>query len=179
MLQLTPEAMDLVIAGFGDRPGIVYQSTASMAPTPSPRKWLRAIGHPWEAISLALFTAIHRITSDCDARYPCAHVSPTVTASDPAEMMLAAASGTSPDPRANDGIVPIRSQLWGTLVWAGLGDHLDVLGHYHDADQHEDNPELRHHDWLTSGSSFSHAQFDVLMDAIALGMLKASPGSGP
>ena len=68
--------------------------------------------------------------------------------------------------------MPVRSQLWGTLAWAGLADHLDVLGHYHDG-AHEKSPELRHHDWLTSGSSFEAPQFAQLMDAIARGMLDA------
>ena len=180
MLQLTPEAMDLMIAGFDDRAGVTYQSTVSMAPTPALGKWIRTLGHPWQAISLALFTAIHRITSHYDERYPCALVSPLVggaNVSAPTEAMLAAALGASPDLQANDGVVPLRSQLWGTLVWAGLGDHLDVLGHYRD-DQNEQRAELRHHDWLTSGSSFDRVQFDALMDAIANGMLKASGISG-
>jgi len=58
-------------------------------------------------------------------------------------------------------------------VWAGLGDHLDVLGHYRD-DRREVPDELRHRDWLTSGSSFGHAHFDALMDAVVTGMLKAA-----
>jgi hypothetical protein len=86
--------------------------------------------------------------------------------------MLARALGFSPDFCANDGVVPIRSQLWGNLVWAGLGDHLDVLGHYRD-DRQEKSVKLRHHDWLTSGSSFDSTNFDALMDAVAKGMLKA------
>jgi hypothetical protein len=57
-------------------------------------------------------------------------------------------------------------------VWTGLGDHLDVLGHYDDATP-EEKLEQRHHDWLTSGSKFDDAHFDSLMDAIAAGMLKA------
>lgn len=176
MLQLTPESMDLMVAGFEDRSGVAYQSTASMAPTPSVRKWLRMLGHPAQALSLALFTAIHRITSRHDKRYPCALVSPSVagtTDTDRNEALLVAALGEPPDLAANDGVVPIRSQLWGTLVWAGLADHLDVLGHYHDP-WHGEPTELRHHDWLTSGSSFDHTQFDTLMDAIASGMLKAA-----
>jgi pimeloyl-ACP methyl ester carboxylesterase len=62
MLQLSPEAMDLFVAGFEDRPGVAYQSTASMAPTPTPGKWVRTLGHPWRAVSLALFTTLHGIT---------------------------------------------------------------------------------------------------------------------
>jgi triacylglycerol lipase len=175
MLQLSPEAMDLVVAGFEDRPGVVYQSTASMAPTPSARKWTETFGHPWEAISLALFTALHGITARYDPRYPCATLPADPTrgpsSSDEAtEAVLARGLGASPDLRANDGCVPIRSQLWGTLAWAGFGDHLDVLGHYRDATP-EESPELRHHDWLTSGSRFDDVQFEALMDAIATGML--------
>lgn len=171
MLQLAPEAMDLMAAGFHDRPGVAYQSTVSMSPTPTPSHWLRMIGHPAQAVSLALFTALHRITSRVGERYPCARTVATIV--DPTESMLVSAFGASLDPHANDGVVPIRSQLWGTLVWAGLADHLDVLGHYHDG-EHEQRTELRHHDWMTSGSSFGRPQFDALMDAIANGMLNVS-----
>jgi hypothetical protein len=81
--------------------------------------------------------------------------------------------GTSPDLHANDGIVPIRSQIWGRLAWAGLGDHLDVLGHYDDKTP-EKEVALRHHDWLTSGSAFDDAAFNALIDAVAKGMLGAA-----
>lgn len=58
-------------------------------------------------------------------------------------------------------------------MWSGLGDHLDVLGHFLD-DRLEEPPESRHYDWLTSGSGFRRPHFEVLMDAIAGGMLKAA-----
>ncbi len=177
MVQLSPEAMDLMVAGFEDRPGVWYQCTASMAPTPSPRKWLGTIGHPLHAASLSLFTALHEITSPHDPRYPCAaspHPDAGVGSSDAAaEALLVRALGASPDLLANDGCVPIRSQLWGTLAWAGFGDHLDVLGHYRD-ETPEERIEWRHHDWLTSGSQFDDASFEGLMDAVAAGILKAT-----
>ena len=165
MLQLSPESMDLVAAGFEDRPGVRYQSTASMSPAPTPRRWLRTIGHPLRAVSLSMFYALHRLTANTDERYPChggLHA--------PYEGQVAQAFGRVPALSDNDGVVPFRSQLWGTLVWTGLGDHLDVLGHYRD-DREDEPRETRHHDWLTSGSEFSHAQFAGLMDAVATGML--------
>lgn len=168
MLQISPEAMDLTVAGFEDRLGVDYQSTASMAPTPSPGKWVRTIGHPWRALSLALFTALHGITSRYDDRYPCA----AAQTGKRTEAMLVRALGFAPDLSANDGAVPIRSQLWGALVWAGLGDHLDVLGHYRD-DRKGKLVTLRHRDWLTSGSSFDSTNFASLMDAVTNGMLKS------
>jgi triacylglycerol lipase len=182
MLQLSPEAMDLMVAGFEDRPGVAYQSTASMAPTPSPGKWIHTVGHPWRAVSQALFTVLHGITAHGDQRYPCASMRPdpdggTAWAGEETEATLLRAFGAVPDAKANDGVAPLRSQLWGTLVWSGLADHLDVLGHYRD--ERADGPvELRHHDWLTSGSSFGSTQFDALMDAVATGMLKAAGTAG-
>lgn len=169
MLQISPEAMDLTSAGFEDRAGVVYQCTASMAPPPSSGNWARTLGHPWRAASLALFTALHVITSHPNHRYRCA----AARTDKNIEAALAKAFGIAPDFESNDGIVPIRSQLWGDLVWAGLGDHLDVLGHYRD-DRPEKGARLRHHDWLTSGSAFNTRNFNDLMDAVAKGMLKAS-----
>ncbi len=176
MLQLSPEAMDLVVAGMGDRPGVAYQSTASMAVRPGPRRWIEAGLHPWRAVSLSLFFALQRITAAHHPHYPCAAMRETTAWSGEAnEAILARALGESPPLSANDGIVPIRSQLWGRVVWAGLGDHLDVLGHYRDtASGDELAPELRHRDWLTSGADFGARQFGALVDAIAGGMLAAA-----
>lgn len=185
MTQLSPEAMDLMIAGFEDRSDVTYQSTASMSPGASPMKWVRTLTHPFQTASLALFTALHAITSSFDERYPCGAIPADprgkgdgasgpegVTGTDETEAVLLRAFGKSPDLHANDGCVPVRSQLWGSVVWAGLADHLDVLGHYRD-DSPDVQASARHHDWLTSGSNFDDVQFEALMDAIASGMLEA------
>jgi triacylglycerol lipase len=182
MLQLSPEAMDLMLAGFEDRPGVSYQSTVSMSPPPSRNAWLRTMGHPSQSLSLALFAALHGVTARQDERYPCAGEPKSLTGDAPNgsvtnEALLTRGLGASPNLEDNDGCVPIRSQLWGTVVWAGLGDHLDVLGHSRD-DTPEPTPELRHHDWLTSGSKFTDASFESLMDAIATGMINSTqPGT--
>jgi triacylglycerol lipase len=91
--------------------------------------------------------------------------------------VLARAFGRPPGARANDGVVPIRSQIWGKLVWAGRGDHLDVLGHFRDDSPapagaaRELDGNQPHVDWLYSGSAFGGAQFESLMDAIAEGLI--------
>jgi triacylglycerol lipase len=115
----------------------------------------------WIGISAALFTAIHTITASYDECYPCA----LREAAAPAEKLLTTSFERSPGVRANDGVVPLRSQIWGDLVWTGHGDHLDVLGHYRDTEGSD------HHDWLSSGSQFDAAQFDGLVDAIARRMV--------
>jgi triacylglycerol lipase len=169
MVQVSPEAMDLFVAGFADRPGVTYQSTVSMAPPPKPRKWLEQVGHPWRTVSLSLFFALHRITAKVSDRYPCA---PQPDAGATTEAILARAFSETPK-SANDGIVPLRSQVWGNVVWAGYGDHLDVLGHFVGADS-KIAPELRHRDWLTSGSKFGERELAAVMDAVATGMLTSS-----
>lgn len=173
ILQLTPEAMDLFQAGVEDRPGVVYQSTVSMTPQPSPGGWVRQLGHPWRALSGALFAMLHGFTGRHDPRYPCqAQRAPdddTPWAGERTEALVGRAFGAALDAHASDGVVPLRSQLWGTVVWAGLGDHLDVLGHYRAS-----ATDPGHSDWLTSGSAFDRPHFDALMDAVAAGMLRAA-----
>ena len=198
MIQLTPEAMDLFLAGIEDRPGVVYQCTCAQAPPPNPRRLVRSFSGPWSVISSTIFTTMYGITARYDERYPCA--SP-----DPGEQVLTAlakAFGKVPGARANDGVVPVLSQVWGHVAWAGYGDHLDVLGHFRGAapdkpfwaslfggrgkaprssEPVEDvagraldaSAAAQHVDWLRSGSDFSEKAFGALMDALASGMLSS------
>jgi len=164
VIQLTPEAMDLFQAGVENRPSVRYQSTASMAPAPSATQWMRTLGGPWSVISAPLFATLYGITARSDDRYPCA----APDAGSLIEAMLSRVFGRAPGARANDGVVPIRSQLWGQLVWCGYADHLDVLGHFRDA-----HGDIGHVDWLASGADFQRSGFEDLARAIAHGMLEA------
>jgi triacylglycerol lipase len=176
MVQLMPEAMDLYIAGVEDSPDILYQCTASMTRPPALKTFLPFVVHPWGVISGTVFSMLYAITADCDRRYPCAAPS----AGPENEALLAKALGTKPGIRENDGVVPIRSQIWGKLVWAGYGDHLDVLGHFYDVEPKAKGSPLPleagppHLDWLYSGSDFGRPRFESLMDAIAAGMLAST-----
>lgn len=171
MVQLMPEAMDLYIAGVEDRAGVLYQSTASMAPAPSAQLVLPALPHPWRVVSGGIFAILHGITARFDRHYPCA----ADTLPPETEQLLARTFGSVPPVYASDGVVPIRSQIWGKLVWAGHGDHLDVLGHFGDstpvANQVVAEGPPAHVDWLYSGSHFGRAQFASMVDAIVSGLL--------
>lgn len=182
MVQLMPEAMDLFAAGIEDCPGILCQSTASMAPPPHPRMLLPALARPWEVrpwnlLNAAIFSILHRITARCDPHYPCCG-SPV---SEDCERMLRVL-GRNPRPGDNDGVVPLRSQLWGKLIWVGYGDHLDVLGHFPDRTsrlwrfrEHEASSRSPPHvDWLYSGSGFDQSRFASLVDAVAAGLVSSS-----
>jgi hypothetical protein len=179
MVQLMPEAMELYGAIARDRPGVAYQCTASMAPPPSPMNWVRAITSPWGTLSTSIFAALWGITSRYDERYPCAERD----AGEETEAALARAFGRAPGARANDGVVPLRSQLRGRVVWAGYADHLDVLGHFEGGRsgrrggmRGEREGEPAHVDWLHSGAEFDRDRFAVMTRAIAEGMKSATGG---
>jgi triacylglycerol lipase len=156
LAQLMPEAMDLFQAGVEDKPGLRYQCVATYTPPRRASRMLRDVSRPWLPLSAALFHLLYRVAAAQNPRYPYAPP-------DGGYQTLGAALGEVPAPDANDGMVPLRSQLWGTLVWAGKADHLDVVGHF------DEPPD--HHDWLCSGAHFDRAHFDAMMDRVVEGML--------
>lgn len=190
MIQLTPEAMDLFVAGVEDRPGVLYQCTCAMAParsvTESAVTLARSIGAPWKAISSAIFTAMYGITSRFDERYPC-----SAAVDDHVAERLARVFAEPPTARSNDGVVPTLSQLWGQVAWAGYADHLDVLGHFEGREAPKRSllsrwrervpargsiaPDMAdsHVDWLRSGSGFGERSFGEMIDSLASGMMAA------
>jgi hypothetical protein len=159
ILQLSPESMDVFSVAVADNPNIYYQCTASYAPAPGVRHWARSLASPWTSPSATIFTTLYQLTAMQHRMYPC---EPSSTDWD---RVLIEQHGQVPAALANDGIVPFRSQLWGKLVWAGQGDHLDVVGHFAGARDDE------HVDWLYSGARFDLSRFDALVDAIAHGIL--------
>jgi len=163
LAQLMPESMDLFQAGVENKPGLRYQCVASYTPPRRARRMIRDLRRPWIPVSAALFHLLYRVAAAEDTRYPYAPA-------DGGYQVLGSALGEVPAPDANDGVVPLRSQLWGELVWAGKGDHLDVVGHF-------DDPP-RHHDWLCSGSRFDQACFDEMMRRIVEGMLRGEADIG-
>jgi len=165
IIQLSPESMDLFQAGVEDNDRVHYQCVASFAPVPGVIHWAKYIVRPWSSLSLPIFATLHRLTSLEHDRYPC--TPPGTEADDKLRAFLA----EPPPPLANDGVVPVRSQVWGKLVWAGQGDHLDVVGHFRDAERSD-----LHVDWLSSGSGFDAARFQTMLDRVVDGMLQSEQG---
>ena len=201
VIQLTPEAMDLFVAGVEDRPGVLYQCTCSAAPPPSAGKLARSLASvsPWAILSSTLFTTLYGITARYDERYPCAVADPGAEVE---ERLATAFGGKAPGARANDGVVPTRSQIWGKIAWAGYADHLDVLGHFplptaksgwnpwgktreevveeiahHGGTKPPPAADARHVDWLRSGAGFDKRAFGALMDEVSRGMLARGTSS--
>src|SRR5262249_40599848 len=146
-------------AGVEDRAGVRYQCVATYAPSRGAIDWLATMRSPWAAVSATLFTALQQIAGRHDARYPCAPLDGA------AHAKVRAALGEEPERSGSDGIVPLYSQIWGELVWAGKADHLDVVGHFPGPGGHTD--------WLSSGARFSRVRFDLAMDRVVDGMLAA------
>lgn len=159
IVQLMPEAMDLFQAAVKDREHVRYYSVATYVPADALTDWLAAIRSPYLALSSAIFATLYRLTARHDERYACAPAHGTVDA------RLRELLGELPPVGANDGVVPLRSQVWGELLWAGKADHHDIVGHFRGPGAHTD--------WLASGARFSRARFDSVMDRIAAAIVAA------
>jgi triacylglycerol lipase len=178
VVQLMPEAMDMFAAAIGDRPGVRRQSVASFAPGVSPRDWVDAVRSPWGAISAGLFAVFYNITAREDEGYPCRLHGAAAAGNDPLDR-VARLVGERPPTHANDGVVPLYSQVWGELVWCGKADHLDIVGHFapargagfFGATEAPHPGESPHVDWLRSGSRFDRPRFDQMIDRVFAGMV--------
>ena len=156
IIQITPEAIDLFNAAAEDHPNVSYGCIATAAPSPRPMRFARRLWHPYAAMTAAIYSTLYQFTSQNPRMYPYA------TPSTEQDAMLGWCTSDKITARSNDGVVPTLSMLWGKLIWCGEGDHLDVLGHFHD-----DAKPVRHVDWMMSGAHFNRQRFDSAMDATA------------
>ncbi len=150
MLQLTPEAMEVFNATVLPRPTVRYGAVVTEAAHPNLCSTLAVGLDPAAQVTHAVYGVLYRLAA-VTPRHLSPRLAPEVTRA------LRHAYGTIPSAAANDGIVPTRSQAWGHVLHAAIADHLDVLGHFHDASR--DPP---HVDWLVTGSGFDRVGFEAL-----------------
>lgn len=151
IFQLTPAAVDLLNSATADPEGIRYGSVLTRAGRPGLRA-MRDIGRDVYGQALhGLFAALTLLSGR-------AREQPLLPAH---EERLRSIFDDVPTHRANDGIVPTRSQLWGEVIDGCCGDHLDVVGHY------PTEREGSSSDWLPSGSGFTDADFDRVWASVA------------
>ena len=154
LLQLTPEAMDLFAATVRDRPGVRYGSVVTRSRPPGVATTIAAGFDAGAQAIHAIYGAIYRLAAQTrEAAVP----QPSAAQ----RRVLRTAYGKVPSARANDGIVPTRAQVYGKVIAAVRGDHLDVIGHFNDPAT--DPP---HYDWLTTGSGFDRARFEAVWDGV-------------
>jgi len=153
--QLTPDGIDLFNATAQDRPGVRYGCVVSRAKRPTLMQHLAFGPRPTRQGTFLLYRWLHGQTGNsATARLP----RPDAAQRDALIRML----GSLPRQDDNDGVVPTYSQLWGEVLYAAQGDHLDLIGHFRDPHQ---NPP--HHDWLFTGSGFDRRGFDALWNSVS------------
>ncbi len=152
IIQLMPEAMDLFNAATEDSSDVRYACVATSSPPPGPVRFVTSVRSPYSALSATVYSTLYGITSRQPSRYPYPEPAPAT------EQRLSAAIGRTTTPSMNDGVVPLRSMLWGDLLWAGRADHLDVVGHFAGTGDHVD--------WLSSGAHFDDASFQSMADRV-------------
>jgi triacylglycerol lipase len=160
--QLTPANMKVFNAATTDRPGVRYGAVVTRARPPGLRSLARAGVSGYAQATHALFVVLYRLARG-KRRDPPRSISPEH------RTLLRRAYGRVPDHKANDGIVPTLSQLWGDLIAAVWADHHDVLGHF---DRPRHLPP--HFDWMASGTGFDREHFETVWKAAA-GYIAAGP----
>jgi hypothetical protein len=153
--QLTPDGIDLFNATAQDRPGVRYGCVLSRARRPRMMQHLALGPRVTRQASFLLFQWLHRQTGNVQASRL---ARPSPAQRDAIVRML----GSLPRPDDNDGVVPTSSQLWGEVIYAAQGDHLDLIGHFRDPRQNSP-----HRDWLDTGSGFDRPAFDALWNAVS------------
>ncbi|MEZ4230261.1 MAG: hypothetical protein R3B89_13875 [Polyangiaceae bacterium] len=155
VIQLMPEALDLFNAATEDNDDVRYGCVAAAAPPPVSLRVARRVRSPYAALTAGVYTTLYTFASQAHKRYPYAVPSAAE------KQRIREGVRTEVDDRSNDGVVPTLSMLWGKLLWVGEGDHLDMLGHFHD-----DRPGSLHTDWMTSGAHFGPERFAEILDEI-------------
>jgi pimeloyl-ACP methyl ester carboxylesterase len=164
--QLTPEGMDLFNAATRDRPGVRYGCVISYARRPGLLSSASVGLDPYGQATHALFYGLHRVAAGMPREQ--------LPRLDDGQLeALYQTYGITPEPGANDGVVPTLSQVQGELVHATRADHLDVLGHFGDGSR--DPPHI---DWLSSGTGFTRGAFEALWNDVASYLAGRHPSPG-
>lgn len=151
---LTPTSLQLLNTTTRDRPGVRYGSVVAMAPRPRVLRLTKLRMDPLARLTYALYLASHRWAG----MSPTQRLPALTTAQ---ELVLRSRLGKLPELRDSDGIVPTRSQIWGTVIDAVLADHFDLMGWY------GGRPERPRMDMLACGAGFGPTGFEAMWRSIS------------
>jgi triacylglycerol lipase len=152
--QITPDGAAAFNASTSNRPTVRYGCVVTRARAPGVRSFLRAGIDPYAHATHSLFVALYRLASRARANQ--VHVPRKRIAA------LSRLYHSRVDARANDGMVPTLSQVWGEGIGAEWADHHDIIGHF-------DHPTHvpPHFDWLASGTGFDRNRFESIWRDVA------------
>jgi triacylglycerol lipase len=161
--QLRPQAM----IGFETRvranAKVRYASVMTRARPPGLRGPVEIGLDPVAQISHALYQGLYRLCATADP-------SSLATPDEVQRHALVERYGKVPTAQANDGLVPTRSQLHGSVIHVARADHHDVIGYFDD--RKHDPPHL---DWVATGSGFRRPDFERLWTDVARFMVGLGP----
>ena len=153
--ELLPQNLKVFNETTRNAPDVRYGSVIARGRAPGITSTLSAGLSGYAQASHAIYVALYALASRTPPQ--------NVTMPDPLQSQaIRAFWGEEPDERANDGIVPTLSQVWGEVICAVTADHHDVIGHFEDP-----NHVPPHFDWLTSGSGFKRRDFEILWSSVA------------
>ncbi len=162
MIQLTPEAMDVIRRSIVALPDVRVVSYGTVSPPALhmlARKSLRDLLTPLPSVIYGtLYTMTANATAGYDYHTPIAPRGLDGLAL-PFEL----------DPTSNDGVVPALSQIHGEFRGFVRGDHLDVVGHYQRGRAEKQDGA----DWFTSGAAFDVERFEQLWSDVTEVLLGA------
>jgi pimeloyl-ACP methyl ester carboxylesterase len=162
LFQLTPAGCDLLNACTLDPP-LAYGSVVTCAAAPRFRVFLRFVVNLYAQFMYPLFWLLHRLSREKDDALRQQLTAPQLETVD-------AGLGRPAGARDSDGVVPVLSQVWGSVLHVAHGDHLDVVGQYgargEEAGDAAGNKSWGG-DWIPSASGFDAAAFRALWFDVA------------
>ncbi len=161
MVQLTPEAMDVLHGAIEPLPGIREVSYATVSPPPMlalKRSRWKDLLIPIESV---LYSTLYTLASSPE---PGLLYHPPVAARD---VVTGDPLAFAIDETSCDGVVPSLSMIHGEFRGFVLADHLDVVGHYLRGDSERGDGA----DWFLSGAHFDRARFERLWDDVTTVLL--------
>jgi hypothetical protein len=161
IIQLTPESLNLFNALANDAPGVSYASICTATPPPPFHYSLDELGAPDRALLAGVFLGLHTLNRWSHGQYPYPEPDAETRTTWERDLPFEVTDQT------NDGVVPTVSQVYGHLLGAVAGDHLDVVGQFY-------RPSEPLSDWLPSGAGFDDERFQLLWGGIADEIIRAS-----
>jgi pimeloyl-ACP methyl ester carboxylesterase len=150
MVQLTPEAMDILNAAIEPLPGVRMVSYATVSPPPllaiKRSKW-KDLLTPIEAL---LYSTLYTITTRPEPGF--SYHAPV----EPIEAVTGHRLSFDIDVNSCDGVVPSLSMIHGEFRGFVRADHLDVVGHYLRGPLERRDGA----DWFLSGAHFDLDQYE-------------------
>ncbi|MCB9763845.1 MAG: hypothetical protein H6739_29010 [Alphaproteobacteria bacterium] len=146
--QLRPSSIQALAPQLAPAPGVRYASVALMAARPE-----RGLALGRLRPSHQLYRMLHGLAAWSAPPAPPQALGYTTP--------LATGLGRRPEPTDSDGIVPTLAQTHGALLHVTRGDHLDVLGYFHDP-----HARPKHVDWLQTRSDFDRSAFEATWAAV-------------